>query len=177
MATPVGTTYSLVKRSLIQILQATSELSEVAVNYDAPVQAEDVTGATGLLESIYYADTDPAHLRATSIEGEHKNKVICRLPLEIDEEYEIPLAIVVVKPEEGTQEEADERVDQIMFHVIKAVAQQPSLGVVGPSHPEIKYVMATRFKFLRTAGVYGPGRGSGITMKLVVEARIQYVTL
>jgi len=174
MATPVGTTYGLFKKALMDLLHGVSGLADVAVNYDSPKDADDVVGNTGLYEAVFFGDTDPEHLRETGISGEQDNVVICSVPLTIDEEYEVPLMVQVMLPLEGTQEEADLRVDQIMYHIMKTVASNPHMGIMGPSHPEITVFYVTKAKFHRKSGLVEAGRGSGCTLKFQIKARIQY---
>jgi len=181
MATPVGTTYALFKKALIETLQSDSNLVNVAVNYSAPVQAVDITGDTGLFEAIYFMDPDTNNMRLSAIEGDQSNVIICSTPLQIDEVYEVPLAIAVMMPEEETQDVVDIRADELLYRVMKAIASNPGMGVKDPAnHPEVVHCYATQGEFAKQAGLIsddGAGRGSGWSLRIKVKARLQYATV
>jgi len=162
----LGTSWATVKQGLVDRLLARPALAEVAVSYEAPLQPEDVVGPTGKHEAIYFVDVDDDV-------GEQDNKVICSLPLRIDEEYSVPLCVQVLRPEsDGTQYQADLRVDELLGEVLTVVANLPTLGV----EAGFQHLLATRGSLHRRTGVIGQGAGHGASavLDLRVEARLIY---
>ncbi len=170
MAAPVGTTYGLFKSKFMLALQAVSELSTVSRQYNSPVSGADLVGSTGLYEHICYADAEfkePA-------DGDQENVIICGLPVNIEEDFEVPVMIQVILNEQGTQEEADARLDQIFYYVMKTIAANPGMGIKSADHPEVVYFKATYCNFTRKSGIIDTGRGSGMILNIQCKARINY---
>lgn len=158
----VGSTYSTAKEAIRAKLAARSGLSAVKVSYQAPMQAADTTGATGLQDAIWLDDAT----------GDYENTVICGLPLRIDENYTIKVVAQSLKAsKDGTQKAADIRVDELLYEVMAELATDPTFGVTAFNHFQISHG-----GFRRITGVLpqGAGHGARCELDLNVEARIVF---
>lgn len=161
----LGSSYSLLKSAITSRFQQRAGLQGVAVSYQAPLQADDVTGSAGSYESIWLDDTD----------GEYENRVICALPLQLEETYSVRLVVQVLAPEsEGTQEVADRRVDELLYEVMSELAYDPTFGLSGTGN--IVYLHATHGPFRRITGLLpnGMGHGARFEMNLEVDSRLEF---
>lgn len=160
----VGSSYATVKRALRDRLQERSGLVGVAVEYQAPVQAADNRGSAGQYEKIFLDDVE---------DGELNNVVMCSVPLRLDESYHLSVVIEVIRPSSlGTQEAADERVDQLLFEIVHELASDPTLGIsLNPGlHSHFDFLNVTRGRFVRDTGfIAGTGGGHGARCVLDVE--------
>lgn len=161
----VGSGYSTVKFAIYNQLRARANLQGVAVSYQSPLQAEDVQSSTGSGEAIWLDDAD----------GEYENVVICSLPLQIEELYNITLNVQVLRAEsEGTQYEADKRVDELLWEVMNELANDPTWGLSGTHN--FVYLHTTRGIFRRVTGFLpgGAGHGARCEMNLEVKSRLSF---
>lgn len=159
----VGSSYAAVKRALRDRLQERPGLLGVAVEYQAPVQAADNRGSAGQYEKIFLDDVD---------DGELNNVVVCALPLRLDESYHLTVVVEVIRPSTlGTQEAADERVDQLLYEIVHEIASNPTLDIdpnPGP-HSHFDFLNVTRGRFVRDTGFIAGTNGHGARCVLDVE--------
>lgn len=162
---PVGSSYSAVKWAIFQQLSARAGLQGVAVSYQAPVQRQDVEDSTGSSEAIFLDDGA----------GEHENVVICSLPLQIEELYQISLVVQVLRPTSlGDQRAADLRVDELLFEVLSELAHDPTWGLSNTGN--FVYLHTTRSTFRRITGFLpaGAGHGARAELSLQVDSRLRF---
>lgn len=160
-----GSSYGAVKRAIVERLSGRAGLGGVAVSYQAPVQADDITDSTGSSEAIFLDDA----------EGEHENVVVCSTPLQLEELYTIRVVIQVLAPRSlGTQEVADERVDALLLEFLTELANDPTWGLSGVHN--FVYLHTTRTTFDRVTGFLpsGAGHGARAEMNLLVECRLSF---
>lgn len=163
-----GSTYSQLKAAVTEQLEARADLggAGVRVSYQAPVQPTDTEGVLGTYEAIWLDDVPT---------GEHENRVICSVPLQLEELYSLRLTIQVLKPDsEGTQEAADRRVDELLYGVLSELAHDPTWGLT--AHENFVYVHTTLTAFERKTGYLPNGAGHGASWEgqLQVEARLSF---
>lgn len=164
----VGSSYSTLKSAIIGRLVERAGLVGVSVSYQAPVQASDVSGPVGSFEAIWLDDAEA---------GEHQNVVICSLPLQLEEVYSIKLVVQVLRPTStGTQEEADTRVDELLYEVLHEMTHDPTWGLSGTS--PFNYLHTTWTTFERRTGFLPTGAGHGASWEanLQVNSRISFPT-
>lgn len=162
---PVGSSFSTLKWEIYLALKARAGLQGVAVSYQAPVQTQDVQADGGTFEAIWLDDGS----------GEHENRVICSLPLQIEEIYGITLVVQVLRPESlGDQRSADLRVDELLYEVMAEIATNPTFGLSN-SGPFV-YLHVTRATFQRVTGFLPSGAGHGARAELLlqVESRLRF---
>lgn len=162
----VGSSYATLKAAIVAQLQARAGLTGVSVSYQAPLQATDISGPVGSFEAIWLDDTEA---------GEHQNVVICSLPLQLEEVYAIRVVIQVLRPTStGTQRQADERVDQLLYEVLHELANDPTWGLSGTS--PFNYLHTTWSTFERKTGFLpnGAGHGASWEANLQVNSRISF---
>lgn len=153
----VGSSYATAKAAIVSRLETRGGLSEVTVRYQAPVVASDMGGASG----------DAIWLDAA--EGDYENVVICGLPLRLEEIYSLTLVVQSLRPTtDGTQQAADERVDEVLYEILAELANDPTFGVTA-----FNYFQITRGSFRRITGFLpsGAGHGARCELDLNVECR------
>lgn len=165
----VGSSYATVKTAVRDKLSERPGLMGVNISYQAPVQAADVRGA-GSYEMIFLDDVE---------DGELDNVVFCSLPLRLEENYHVKLIVQVLRPSsQGTQETADQRVDQLLFEVMHELASDPTFGIdVNPGpHSHFDHINVTRGRFIRETGFLegSNGHGSRCELDLEVTCRISF---
>lgn len=161
----LGSSYSSVKWAIHDQLAARAGLQGVAVSYQAPVQATDVQDSSGSGEAIWLDDGA----------GEHNNVVICSLPLQIEEQYQISVIVQVLRPSSlGTQREADLRVDELLYEVLHELATDPTWGLSNVGN--FVYLHTTRSTFQRVTGFLpsGAGHGARAELNLQVDSRLRF---
>lgn len=155
----VGSSYSTVKAAIASRLAARGGLSAVSVSYQAPKDAYNVAGPTGVQDAIWLDGAD----------GDYDNVVVCGLPLRLEERYDLLLVVQSLRAHSlGTQQSADTRVDELLFEVLDELATDPTFGVTG-----FDYLQVTRGRFRRWTGFLpnGAGHGAGAELRLEVECR------
>lgn len=165
----VGSSYSTLKSTIVTQLKARAGLSAVSVSYQAPLQATDISGPVGNFEAIWLDDAES---------GEHQNVVICSLPLSLEEVYSIKVVVQVLRPTStGTQEEADTRVDELLYEVLYELAHDPTWGLSGTT--PFNYLHTTLTTFERKTGFLPTGTGHGASWEanLQVQSRISFPTV
>lgn len=159
----VGSSYSTVKAAAVAALKARPALSAVAVTYRAPETSTEVQGESGSNESIFFDDAEG---------GDLDNEIIASLPLRLEETYQLKLVVQVLRPSsDGTQQDADERVDELLYEVLKEIASDPTLGITG-----FDYLHITTAAFNRRTGFLGTSGGHAASCELMlsVEARLSF---
>jgi len=179
ITTPHGTAFAAFKSALIANLKEREALEDVVVQYDSPENPAGVTTEQGLYESIFWDDAGVGIGISTKIPNQ-ENVVICGLPLRIEEEHPIPLAIQVMLPGTGgRQEAADHRVDELIFEVMAELAHNPTQGL--HVTPGFDYIQATKlWTWERHSGILDPsslGRGALARLFINVEARISFTPI
>lgn len=166
-----GSSYSVVKAAVVAALKARPALSQVAVSYQAPVQATDAQGPAGGHEAIWLDDA----------EGDQNNVIIKGLPLTLDESYTLRLVVqVLARSSEGTQQVADARVDDLLGEIVHAFASNPTFGVEpadAGAGATFDHLQITRAGFRRVTGFLqgSSGHGARAELDLQVEARISFI--
>jgi hypothetical protein len=161
---PVGSTYSTLKTAIYDKLKARPALSAVAVNYRAPEKATEVQGESGSREAIFLDDA----------EGEHDNVVFGGLPLRLEETYSLKLVIQVLrKGDSSEQQDADRRVDELLYEVLHELASDPTFGI---DDDAFDYLQVTYSDWKRTTGFLDTsgGHAAGCELDLQVEARLSF---
>jgi hypothetical protein len=176
VANPIGTAYSSVKGAIVHLLQSSTSLQEsgTIVSYETPANQTDIRTDKGKYEAIYFDDAGTGIGPVTG-DSKQDNVIICSLPLRIEEEFTLPLWIVVLEPNrDDTQEAADRRVDELLFEVMKEIASYPTLGL--ENVPEFDYLQVTKAsQYERRTGFLredAPGRGASARYYLHVKCRL-----
>lgn len=161
----LGSSYATLKNAIVTQLQARPGLVGVAVNYQAPVQAEDIQASTGTSEAIWLDDAD----------GDIGNTVICGLPLQLEDEYNIMVVIQVLRPESaGTQYAADLRCDELVGEFLHELAHDPTWGLNASG--QFVHLRTTQGPYRRITGFLpgGAGHGARFEMNLIVQSRLSF---
>lgn len=153
----VGSSYSTAKAAIVSKLNARAGLSGVAISYQAPLVSSDLGGESG--DAIWLDNAT----------GGYDNVVICGLPLRLEELYDLRVVIQSLRPSTtGTQQVADERVDELLYEIFDELADDPTFGVT-----TFNYFHITRGSFARITGFLptGAGHGARCELDLNVECR------
>lgn len=153
--------YTAAKIAVYTLLQARAGLQGVAINYDKPVDADDVR-ARGSNEAIWFADAEGSF-----------DVVLFGGDLRFDETLTVTLVIQVLRPTStGTQETADSRVDELLYEVAAELSGQDSWDVTGLDLDAYDYLEITPAGFRRSGGFLSPeGHADRIELDLLVRSR------
>lgn len=156
----VGSSYATTRNALFTLLAARNGLAGVVVSSQPPIQASDIVSSTGASDAIWIDDA----------EGDYSDDCFKALPLQFDETYGLKIVIQSLKPsDDGTQYQADLRVDQMLYEVLDQIAGDATLGVHSFNY---LYVLPSAFK--RVTGFLPSGAGHGSRCELTVEVKCRH---
>lgn len=165
---PHATAYSLTKSALVTQLNTRAGLAGVAVSYQEPVKAEDVTGQAGAREAVFCG-------RA---EGTLDNVILCASHLRFDEEFTLDLVIQVehqprADDQEAGQHVADQRVEELLYEVHAEIASQRDWDMAELGLDVFDYYQITPVSQVWVTGFLpaGSGHGARCELGLLIQAR------
>lgn len=166
---PHGSAYSAVKSALVTRLTARAGLAGVKVSYQAPVKVEDIQGEFGAYEMVNFDEAD----------GTFDVNVFCGASnMVFDEDYVQTCIVQVLRPEsEGTQEVADQRVQEILYEIHAELADQGEWDTADLGLDDFTYIEVTPVSQKWDTGFLpaGAGHGSKCELGLRVQARRSFI--
>lgn len=116
----VGSTYAAAKAAIVTKLDARNGLDAVTVLGEPPVNALNLTGATGSGQAIWIADA----------EGDYDNVVLCgNGRLDLDETYALMIVFQALPLDGEDQADTDAKVDTMLYEFLDEMAGDPTWGV------------------------------------------------
>jgi hypothetical protein len=161
-----ATPYALFKAAMVAKLEGRAGLSGVKVSYQAPEDVSDVR-ADGSWESIHFNEA----------EGTSENVILCGGHLHFDYEYVQTAIVQVLRPDSlGTQQAADERVEEILYEVFAELARQQEWDLADLGLDDFMPFQATPLSVRRRTGILtSPGHGAGVEVGIRVYARRSFI--
>lgn len=160
---PHATPYALFKAAMVAKLEGRSGLSGVRVSYQAPEDVSDVRSESGSWESIHFNDAS----------GTSEDVILCGGHLHFDYEYLQTVVVQVLQPSSlGTQQAADERVEELLYELFAELAGQQNWDLADLGLDDFMPFQATPSSIVRRTGILTtPGHAAGVEVGIRVLAR------